>query len=784
MEKMDKANSKVERLEKKISAFWKEENYIEICNLAEETLDEVQASYGTYGENQRFYAAKICAYVMVSAIMISEGTVIDIIENKKNESCVTCIFENEEICQWTLQALQILNMDYVRCAYIKRIVPDRYADQFDFDKFDFESTDYNEINLLTQEIEERKNAEWNVFLERCQEVGMLDLKSVVLDFPKEFFEGETRNGFYIEPLMKHAWAANIEVLHKVDMLCQTLHIPYFVDWGTLLGTIRHKGYIPWDDDIDIGVLREDYDKLKYAIQHCQNELEFYDVYEEADWGAHASKIVNSLTVLTDRFDLKRYHGFPFPSSVDVFVIDAVPRDKKLEKEQYDALKVISEIVHLREQMKSYAPDGNEYYYAKKNEKNLLETICGMCHVDFSQEEPTNQELFILKDEILNLYSKEQADFYTVPHRLANGQDYYIPKEVFDGRIRMPFENIEVSVPSGYEFILTKNYGDNYMTPINRGGGHGYPFYGIFLDSLQEKRQDKTREDTLRYIERVASGYYARFLAQENTPTYEYCSDDFCADMVDGCMVSEETKRNRAAEMEILAEIQRICDKKKIKYFAVGDTILGAAHKAGYLAQAEGIHLGMLRKDYVEFMNCLGQELDTWFTFQSIYMNEQYTDIRSLIMTDAYLVTDADYMERFHGCREIVGIDITPVDMVDPDEIMDQTRLDIINAMLRTMAIVPCMPPYDEDTLSLVDEWTKQLNIEISKEGNLQRNFVRAIDTVASGYNEQGEKVRITSDLQIGKNTVYTREWFDDTIELPFEKGTIAVPKGYLEIIGE
>ena len=250
------------------------------------------------------------------------------------------------------------------------------------------------------------------------------------------------------------------------------------------------------------------------------------------------------------------------------------------------------------------------------------------------------------------------------------------------------------------------------------------------------------------------------------------------------MVSEETKRNRAAEMEILTEIQRICDKKKIKYFAVGDTILGAVHKAGYLAQAEGIHLGMLRKDYVEFMNCLGQELDTWFTFQSIYMNEQYTDIRSLITTDAYLVADTNYMERFHGCREIVGIDLTPVDMVDPDEIMDQTRLDIINAMLRTMAIVPCMPPYDEDTLSLVDEWTKQLNIEISKDGNLQRNFARAIDTVASGYNEQGEKVRITSDLQIGKNTVYTREWFDDTIELPFEKGTIAVPKGYLEIIGE
>ena len=73
----------------------------------------------------------------------------------------------------------------------------------------------------------------------------------MLRFPKEYFKGEIRDGFYIEPLMKHAWAAQLEVLHKIDAICNEYDIPYFADWGNLLGTDRHKGIIQWDDDIDI-----------------------------------------------------------------------------------------------------------------------------------------------------------------------------------------------------------------------------------------------------------------------------------------------------------------------------------------------------------------------------------------------------------------------------------------------------------------------------------------------------------------------------------------------------
>ncbi len=784
MGKFDIVKDGIEHLENRITAYWQNENYIEICNLAEKVLNQASTYYKVKGNTDNILISKICAYVMVSAIMIGDESTVNLIEKKKNDICITNVFKNDEICQWTLQALQILNIDYVRCEFIERIIPNKYKQEFDFKKFNSKIDSNNESNLLLNQIEERKQKEWNEFIERCQDVGIIDLKSIVLDFPRTFFEAETRNGFYIESLMKHAWAANVEILHKVDILCQALNIPYFVDWGTMLGTVRHKGFIPWDDDIDIGVLREDYNKLKYAINNCQNELTFYDVYEEADWGAHASKIVNTLTFLTDRYNIKRYHGFPFPASVDVFVIDCVPRDKELEREQYNTIKAISEVVHLRAEMQEYDVNGREYHFAKKNEKNLLDTIRKMCNIEFSQEIPTNQELFILKDEILSLYAEEQSDYYTVPHRLANGQDYYIPKKVFDGRIRMPFENIEVSVPSGYDFILKKNYGDNYMTPINRGGGHGYPFYNVFIDGLLGRRKDKSREDTLRYINSIATGYYDKFLEQKNKAVYQYEESYFSETIFDEHKVTEEIRRNRAAEMEVLAEIQRICEKKGIKYFAIGDTISGAVYYAGYEPNAEGIHLAMLRKDYVEFMNCLGEELDTWFTYESIYLNDLHLDMRSYITTDAYLVKDKDYMERFHGCREIVGIDISPIDMVDKDPDENQKRIDIINAMIRTASIVPNMPPYDDEILSLVDEWTNKLGIEIDKESNLQRSFIRGADTVASLCNEKSEQVRITPDLQVGVNSVYLRAWFDDVQEFPFEKGKISLPIGYLKLIGE
>ena len=71
-------------------------------------------------------------------------------------------------------------------------------------------------------------------------------------------------------MMKRAWAAQLEVLQRIDEVCGKYNIEYFANWGTLLGAIRHKGYIPWDDDLDIGMKRMDYERfLKIALHQYQ-----------------------------------------------------------------------------------------------------------------------------------------------------------------------------------------------------------------------------------------------------------------------------------------------------------------------------------------------------------------------------------------------------------------------------------------------------------------------------------------------------------------------------------
>lgn len=66
----------------------------------------------------------------------------------------------------------------------------------------------------------------------------------MLDFPAHFFREETRDDFRIEEMMKRAWAAQLEVLAVIEQICDQYDLQYFADWGTLLGAVRHKGFIP------------------------------------------------------------------------------------------------------------------------------------------------------------------------------------------------------------------------------------------------------------------------------------------------------------------------------------------------------------------------------------------------------------------------------------------------------------------------------------------------------------------------------------------------------------
>ena len=119
----------------------------------------------------------------------------------------------------------------------------------------------------------------------------------LVQYPESYFEGEERDGFYIEPMMKKAWAAQIEVLLEVQKVCEKNGIQYFAEYGTMLGAVRHKGFIPWDDDLDICMRREDYMKFISVVERdLPKDFVVLNIHTEPTFTDLLTRVVNGKSI--------------------------------------------------------------------------------------------------------------------------------------------------------------------------------------------------------------------------------------------------------------------------------------------------------------------------------------------------------------------------------------------------------------------------------------------------------------------------------------------------------
>ena len=146
----------------------------------------------------------------------------------------------------------------------------------------------------------------------------------------EFYKEEVRCGYTVNEKTKRVWAVQLEMLDEVERICKANGLKYFADSGTLIGAIRHEGYIPWDDDIDLVMLREDYDKfVQIAPKWLKEDLVLQTVYTEKNYLRGHAQIRNSKTCGCNEEDKKA--GYNCGIFIDIFPLDGMPKTEKERK---------------------------------------------------------------------------------------------------------------------------------------------------------------------------------------------------------------------------------------------------------------------------------------------------------------------------------------------------------------------------------------------------------------------------------------------------------------------
>lgn len=298
-------------------------------------------------------------------------------------------------------------------------------------------------------------------------------------FSKAFLEDEVRLGFYIPATIKQAWAAELEVLNVIDKICEKLGIEYFADWGTFLGAIRHHGFIPWDDDFDIVMRREDYDRFyKEAPELFPEGYNIHTFRNEEGFKEFHAVVVNAKAPNFNKEHYDRFHGFCYLCGIDIFILDYVYEDDKKEDERVkDTLYLISL--------------GDSILNGELSPKEISSNIE---HI----EKITNEKLSHIKDNkelAIRIYEladakcaevkREESDILTqmVPWGLKKLSSARYHKADYDKAIRIPFEYTTVPVPTGYDNLLSQRYG-NYMKIHKAAGAHEYPFYEKQIKDLE------------------------------------------------------------------------------------------------------------------------------------------------------------------------------------------------------------------------------------------------------------------------------------------------------------
>lgn len=232
----------------------------------------------------------------------------------------------------------------------------------------------------------------------------------------------------------------VDILDKVVSVCEKYNLKYYLAYGTLIGAIRHKGFIPWDDDIDIWMFREDYDKFaEIAPKELGNPYFYQDRNTDKEYPYHFAKVKANGTELlqSSTRELKIHNGI----YIDIFPLDKAPAEEDLDA----YIKQIRELKNKSELIYGY------------KERNKIKSLCfKILRKSFYYKSIHNKI-----EKTMKMFNNTSCKYY----RYNFGYNkLYITKDDFGEGIFVDFENKRYIVPKNYDKALTQVYGDYMKLP--------------------------------------------------------------------------------------------------------------------------------------------------------------------------------------------------------------------------------------------------------------------------------------------------------------------------------
>ncbi len=248
----------------------------------------------------------------------------------------------------------------------------------------------------------------------------------------------------------------LDIMQQVLKICQQHNIAYYMLGGTLLGAVRHKGFIPWDDDIDIGLPRPDYERfLEYAQQELKTPYQLHTLFHNSgSYSYYYARVENSQIMLNRKAALKESR---IPAWIDVFPLDGVPNDLRKQK-RWIRKCMIRKVLFDASQFSYFAASENI-----KKKRSLPKRIARVLFIHLKLEKLIDtKRAWKMLDKALCENNYESCD------RIINFCGYWgikemFPKSVYGAGKLYPFENLMLNGPEDYDNVLKQMYGD-YMTP--------------------------------------------------------------------------------------------------------------------------------------------------------------------------------------------------------------------------------------------------------------------------------------------------------------------------------